>query len=836
MQYMSTRLLYLVLAIVAFAAISGQAVYTIDVIADLQGEYPFAPIAVGSPWPTITGVEPYARKAGVKVGDRVAAIDGRPVEGLVDVAARVRAHRAGESLAVRVVRDGVTMDFSAPLPPNLYRPLLYYAVFAWLLMPTVAIGLGVWVAAVRVRDRRAWIMLGILLGLAQIAKARFLTPLGWGYGLGLGGYILEEISVPLWAICMLLFGVYFPQRWSVDRRFPWLKYVLAAVPVFVLVEEALQALVAPVNFSVAASLPYLHFSDRAAFLLLAPPISIFFTAISQKYHDPAMLPDDRRRLGLFYWGATAGLTPMFLLFVLDLLVKHRQPGAADGFLLTLVLLALIVFPLTMAYVVVVERALDVRVVIRQGMQYALASRGVRFLQAVLTAAVVALAANVGGSSVSTPRRIAYIAVSVVLVLRLRQIADRVRKWVDRKFFREAYNTEQILRELSEQVGGILDRGALLKTVARKISESLHVERIAVMLRDGASFRPALATGYGEPLEACIPADAPTLERLFASREPIGPIPGSPLPLEAQLLLPLASRKELLGFIGLGPKRSEEPYSRSDTNLLQTVAAQTGLALENARLSEAVAHEMAQREVLSREIEIAREVQQRLFPQILPEVAALEYAGHCRPAQGVGGDYYDFLALTSGRLGIAIGDVSGKGVPAALLMASLQASVRGQSQAEGGHVAELMTNVNRLVCDASPENRYATFFYGQFDPATRRLIYSNGGHNAPIVLRGTEVLRLECGGPPVGLFRPSRYEQEEIELRPGDVLILFTDGISEAENPAQGEWGEDALIESTRRRIELPPVKIIAHIMEDADAFASGAPQHDDMTLVIARVG
>src|SRR5207302_3674163 len=173
----------------------------------------------------------------------------------------------------------------------------------------------------------------------------------------------------------------------------------------------------------------------------------------------------------------------------------------------------------------------------------------------------------------------------------------------------------------------------------------------------------------------------------------------PVAVDDGLLLPLASHKELLGFISLGPKKSEEPYSPSDASLLRTVAAQTGLALENSRLSEAFAHEVAQRELLNREIEIAREVQQRLFPQNMPEVPLLEYAGHCRPARGVGGDYYDFLSLASGRLGLAIGDVSGKGVPAALLMASLQASVRGQSQAASGNVAELMTNVNRLVCDA-----------------------------------------------------------------------------------------------------------------------------------------
>lgn len=156
------------------------------------------------------------------------------------------------------------------------------------------------------------------------------------------------------------------------------------------------------------------------------------------------------------------------------------------------------------------------------------------------------------------------------------------------------------------------------------------------------------------------------------------------------------------------------------------------------------------------------------------MAALTYAGYCRPARGVGGDYYDFLALSGGRLGLAIGDVSGKGVPAALLMASLQASVRGQSQAEAGRVAELMTNINRLVCDATPENRYATFFYAQFDPATLKLVYTNGGHNPPMLLRGGAVLRLEAGGPPVGLFRLSPYVQ--VQLLPGDVLVLYTDGV------------------------------------------------------------
>ncbi len=181
-------------------------------------------------------------------------------------------------------------------------------------------------------------------------------------------------------------------------------------------------------------------------------------------------------------------------------------------------------------------------------------------------------------------------------------------------------------------------------------------------------------------------------------------------LQAELMVPLFTKDRLLGFISLSQKRSEEPYSGTDLRLLESVAVQTGLALDNARLTAAIAEEAAQREALRQEVEIAREVQERLFPQQLPAVPGLDYYGTCRLARGVGGDYYDFLLLPDGRLGIAIGDVSGKGISAALMMASLQASLRGQIMLAPCNLAELMSRVNRLVYEASWANRYATFFF------------------------------------------------------------------------------------------------------------------------------
>jgi sigma-B regulation protein RsbU (phosphoserine phosphatase) len=267
------------------------------------------------------------------------------------------------------------------------------------------------------------------------------------------------------------------------------------------------------------------------------------------------------------------------------------------------------------------------------------------------------------------------------------------------------------------------------------------------------------------------------------------------------------------------------------------ATQTALALEVARLTTAIGREMAQRERLNRELEIAREVQEHLFPQRLPPVLGLDYCGQCRPAREVGGDYYDFLELSEGRLGIAIGDVSGKGVGAALLMASLEASLRALAPVVDDP-AELMQRVSNLVHQASTANRYATLFYAQYDPARRRLSYVNAGHNPPVVLRNggrpLQVLRLETGGPVIGLL-PHRYQSDIFCHEAGDLVVLFTDGVSESMNARLEEWGEDRLIEFAKTCYGLPALEGTKRILSAAETFAAGTSQHDDMTLVVLRV-
>ena len=239
--------------------------------------------------------------------------------------------------------------------------------------------------------------------------------------------------------------------------------------------------------------------------------------------------------------------------------------------------------------------------------------------------------------------------------------------------------------------------------------------------------------------------------------------------------------------------------------------------------------------VDREIEIAREVQERLFPQQLPTLPGHSIHGACRPAQGVGGDYYDVLSLDDGSLGLAIGDVSGKGISAALLMASLRASLRGMTMDGPADLAVLMSRVNRLVYESSATNRYATFFFAIYQPLNRLLRYVNAGHNPPYVVRKNEVHALDGGGPVIGLLPDAIYEECRLLLQPGDLLLAYTDGISEALNLQDQEWGEERMLAAARAHLPESASTILRHIVTEADRFAATAPQHDDMTLLLMKL-
>jgi phosphoserine phosphatase RsbU/P len=853
---------YVVLILIGIAALLYEARLLKDILTTRPVDIPFFTMETASA--RINNVRADAAAVGLRRGDTLLEVNGRPYSGTLVLEQERRRVREGDTLTLKVRHENASGSGEQlihlpvkPAPrgvtPRSLDLLLHVAI------PVFCLLLGLWVAIARPWDPLAWILLILLLGFPHIMQVQGIET--WGAGVRELAMSYHVLLLSSWPIAMFYFGKLFPEPFPAQSgwRIVWkVLFWVGVVPLAIL--GILQAFVSAVeitNYSAMAGL-YRWIAPLETFLeIMAYAVTgSFFAAIFTKAYQ-SLSADAARRLRLLYWGTTIAMTPALIITVVAQFKGKVLSDVFPAWLIVVVLALLALFPLTLAYVIVVQRAMDVRVVIRQGLQYAFAKNGIRVLQAIAASAVAIAAFSLARQTSSNrAQQIAALATGVIAVFTIRRIGDKLRAWTDRRFFREAYNAEQVLIELSDQVRTMVEPRPLLETVATRISETLHVPNIAVLLSTSEMYTPAYALGYASSPEVVFPPTTATVKHLRENKEPARVYLDDPdswvykatqgndeernrlAKLQSELLLPLAVRDKLLGFISLGPKRSEEPYSGSDVRLLKSVAAQTGLALENGNLMRAIADEVAQRERLNREVEIAREVQERLFPQKLPSIRGLDYAGHCRPALGVGGDYYDFLGLPEGHLGVAIGDVSGKGIAAALMMASLQASLRSEATRAPENLAAAISNVNKLVYEASAANRYATFFYGQYDPSKREFNYVNAGHNPPMLFHcadgSWQLSRLEVGGTVVGLLESFPYQEAEVKIAPGDILVCFTDGISEAMNGSDQEWGEERLIETVKHCAGLSATGILQQIFQSADAFVAGAKQHDDMTLVVIR--
>jgi sigma-B regulation protein RsbU (phosphoserine phosphatase) len=287
-----------------------------------------------------------------------------------------------------------------------------------------------------------------------------------------------------------------------------------------------------------------------------------------------------------------------------------------------------------------------------------------------------------------------------------------------------------------------------------------------------------------------------------------------------------------GLILLGGKLNREEFSAEDFEYLSALGSLAIIALENARLfAEAIEAQRIEDELL-----IAREIQKGLLPSVLPRISGICVAAANFSSRQVGGDYYDVIALDQDRFIIAIGDVSGKGTPASLLMANLQAAIRALVPLDLP-LAELTGRVNRLMCRNTGGNKFVTFFWGCIHQVHRTLRYVNAGHNHPYLFRADGLVeRLDRGGMILGVLdSPIPYEEGEVSLGAGDLLVLFTDGVSEAMDPDNTEYGEPRLENVIRAHRHFSPQEIIETVQRDIQEHARGAPQSDDITMMVLSV-
>lgn len=803
----------------------------------------------------IGDLQPEARAAGLAPGDILTGLNGDSYTGTAQWIAIRADSRPEDILSVAFTRpDGsrssADIALAAQRPATRVSPGVAFArdAVAYSLLPLLCLLIGYWVVLARPADPNAWLLL-VLLTLPGALFSDLNVSSGLPLFLRNLWYNLVQIAA---APALLLFGIRFPERSRIDVRLPWLKW-LVLVP-FALAAALTLALAFSEEYLAGAGPALARMGDPANHALNALSLAclVFYFVVTLDKLRSASTPDARRRLRVLTAGMSVGMGSLLLVFtVLPYYgVNGWQPR--DFWIRYIGLLLFMLAPLSLGYVVLVQRALDVRVLLRTGTRYALAKASLWVLQIALVATIgTLLLLPVFHRREPQPSDLidAGIFLAVILALRF-GVSQRIQQWLDRRFFREAYNAELMLNDLSEEVRRFTETQPLLETVAHRICETLHVDQLAVLLRRGSGFFVQQAVGIHSDGALALAAQASSIRYLQNANGPARLYRSDPDAwylmagtderhtldqLNTELLLPLDGRNRLMGVMSLGPKRSEAAWSRTDLQVLQTVARQTGLALEISELAHSLAAEAAQRERVNREIEIAREVQERLFPQQMPVIPGASLAGACRPALGVGGDYYDVIDFGDGRIGLAIGDVSGKGISAALLMASLRASLRGVTLDNPRGFASLMHKVNRLVYEASASNRYATFFFAAFDPRTRRLECVNAGHNPPLLLRRGQVIRLQADGPVVGLLPSAPYTEQALPLEPGDVLLLYTDGISEAMTREDEEWGEERLIAAAAAIRDQSAAEILRSLFAAADAFTAGAPQHDDMTLLVLKL-
>jgi len=810
-----------------------------------------------------------AESAGVKPGDHILEVNGRSLRDQYTISDVWAQSRPGQSVQLTIRRSGVpeplvvqgvfrATQFSSregAIGRDLGRQITDSYPIAFLVVALA-------VLLLRLDDRNAWLLALMFAGFIAVPTSSNLVvalppafrPFALAY---------RAIFDSLASLLFYWFFAVFPVRSPLDRRVPWLKWVCLAFSVSLGIAgiragdpRMPQAFVRLLGEHAANAIRLSYLYGMVVLGL----VSLLANAVA------APSVEARRKIRVILWGTVVGVVPATLSLLANDVTSFRTPL----WIAAVVVILLWLFPLSFAYAVVKHRVLEIPVLLRRSARYLLVQRGFVFLHVMVSLAATLIFALLLARALQSKSQVAApvaltagVLFGSALALGGLRIHKAASQRIDRAFFRQAYDARMILHELADKTRTATSRNELTNLLGDHLPDALQPVSLAVYLE---SPDEQLSSEYGQvPSDLhTISGDDPVLGEIARYGRPkdVG-LPeaaaGSSLiaQLHAECLVPMLSRDgRLVGLLVLAARLSEEPYSREDKQLLASVASQAALALEGIRLGEKIAERLEAERRLAQEMEYAKQVQSRLFPQKAPTLKTLDYGGGCIQARQVGGDYYDFLELGPGRLGLLLADIAGKGISGALLMANLQANLRSQYAIALDDLPRLLKSVNQLFHANSSDSSYATLFFGDYDDSTRRLRYANCGHLPPLLLRAcpkivqpvvergsecasvtlgsrTGVERLEPTCTVLGLFEDWECAVNEVQLAPGDTLVLYKDGVTEASNSAGDEFGECRLVEALRESGQGSVQALLESVVSAVQRYSSGE-QADDITLVIAR--
>ncbi len=420
------------------------------------------------------------------------------------------------------------------------------------------------------------------------------------------------------------------------------------------------------------------------------------------------------------------------------------------------------------------------------------------------------------------------------------ILSSLERLLEKYFLKEKLDYRIILEELSHDMLTILDLDKLHNKISTSLKRVLSVDSVHLILKQKTG---EFAVSLQNPAKMLIFERSGAFIRLFdqidSSRlfEELAPQLHHAADLEqlnllqAYIFIPIVFQNELEGILCVGKNNAQTPFSLDEKSLLKIMASQIAIALENSKLYQ----EKIEKQLIKEEISLASEIQRMLLPQSFPHNSRYSISAINIPSKEVGGDYYDFIQIDDEHLGIAIGDIAGKGIPGALLMSNLQATFRVAAQLSQ-NPAEVTRLVNTQIAKTTAPEKYATFFYGIFNAKDSTFTYTNAGHNFPILIHHDRGFKtLDKSDLVIGVDENYQYHQHQIDLSPGDFLICYTDGITEAFNIENIEFGENRLRELIASHEWHTSQDLRNFIYETIHKFSLGMDQYDDMTLVIFQI-
>lgn len=535
------------------------------------------------------------------------------------------------------------------------------------------------------------------------------------------------------------------------------------------------------------------------------------------------------------WAIRISLT---LYIIADLGARIFPYTISDNLASLLMILALFSGTGLLIYATIRYQFLDVRLIFRQSFVYSITSAILVGIYVVLVIQSKNFLQPIFGESTQI---ISYAFIIIILLL-----FQPIHHWIDEftrsLFMRTRTDHRNVLERFSRQVISLFEPEKLRQIIEETLKTTLLIENVYfilyddkvgeyVILPDSINKKQVILDREDLMLRGINLLDNPTFFHSLSAYSEESELSEELEKRDVKLILPMKDAQHLLGFLALTNKAAGYSYSSEDINLLGVLSNQMVSALTNARLYV----DSLERIRLQEEVTMARQIQLDLLPKNPPKIKTMDISAHSTPSRTVGGDFFDFLQTNDDKVGICIADASGKGMPAALMIAQTQAILKSEVN-NGNRIDQILDNMNQQMVTSSSSEKYVTLFYGEIDQITGLFQYSNAGHNYPILVRESgEVELLKTGGPIIGALPQMRYESDSVKLNKNDLLFLFTDGLSEAMNESEQEYTEERIIDFICKNRNNTPDVLIDSILKDVRSFDPTYPPRDDTTLIAIKI-